>query len=150
MDAKLEPRIVSPEEGHAIKPFGLNMRVLLRTEDTDGVFSALLVEHEPGAVVPPHFHRKQEEYFCILEGTYELQIGDVKKTAGPGTIAFIPRNTTHTFKNVGDSVGKMVDWSIPGGQDKYFTRVDELAAGDGFTGEAVAKVHAEFDTLFPS
>ncbi len=150
MSTKLKPRVVTPADGQAIQPFGLNMKVLLRTEDTGGEFSALFIEHEPGAVVPPHFHRNQEEYFCVVEGTYELQIGDVKKTAGPGTVAFIPRNTLHTFKNVGQTVAKMVDWSIPGGQDKYFLKVHELVADGSFTGEIANQVNAQFDTLFPS
>lgn len=150
MSTKLEPRVVAPDEVQAIHPFGLNMKVLLKTEETDGVFSALLIEHEPGAIVPPHFHRKQEEYFCVIEGTYELQIGETTRTVGPGSVAFIPRNTLHTFKNVGQSVAKMLDWSIPGGQDRYFTKVDQLASGGGFTGDTVNQIHAEFDTLFPS
>ena len=60
------------------------------------------------------------------------------------------RFTLHTFKNVGQTVAKMVDWSIPGGQDKYFLKVHELVADGSFTGEIANQVNAQFDTLFPS
>ena len=58
--------------------------------------------------------------FFILEGTDELTVGDQTSTAGPGTIVFIPRNVVHRFKNVGDTTARMLDWSLPGGQDHYF------------------------------
>jgi mannose-6-phosphate isomerase-like protein (cupin superfamily) len=35
--------------------------------------------------------------FFIVEGTYELTVGDQTSTAGPGTIVFIPRSVVHRF-----------------------------------------------------
>ena len=37
---KLKPRVVTAEQGEAINPFGLDVRVLLNSEDTGGSFSA--------------------------------------------------------------------------------------------------------------
>jgi quercetin dioxygenase-like cupin family protein len=38
------------------------------------------------------------EIFFVVEGTYELTVGDQTATAGPGTIVFIPRNVLHRFR----------------------------------------------------
>src|SRR5215468_7586162 len=140
MDARpspLEATIVRPEQALQIKPFGLDMNVLLTTESTGGAISVLMGWHKPGEGPPDHVHFSQEEVFFVLEGTYEMTVGGQTSTAGPGTIVFIPRNVVHRFKNVGETTACMLDWSLPGGQDHYFKAIDELTAGSGFSGEKV-------------
>ena len=148
--APLRAAIVKPEQALPIKPFGLDMKVLLTTEATDGAISVIMGCHKPGEGPPDHVHFNQEEVFFIVEGSYELTVGDQTSTAGPGTIVFIPRNVVHRFKNVGDTTACMLDWSLPGGQDHYFKAISDLAAGDGFTGEQVMEISKNFDTNFPS
>jgi hypothetical protein len=60
----------------------------------------------------------------------------------------MPRNVLHRFKNVGDTTARMLDWSLPGGEDHYFEAISELAAGGGFTGEKVMELSKKFDTHF--
>ena len=62
-EARLQPRVVSTEQGETIQPFGIETKVLLSTEDTGGSFSALYVVHQPGEGPPPHLHHNQEECF---------------------------------------------------------------------------------------
>jgi len=94
--------IVTPEQALPLKAFGLDLKVLLSTEATGGAISVLLGSHKPGEGPPDHVHFSQEEIFFVVEGTYELTVGDQTSTAGPGTIVFIPRNVVHRFKNVGE------------------------------------------------
>ena len=153
MDPKRSSRqaiIVKPEQALPIRPFGLDMKVLLTTEATDGALSVIIGSHKPGEGPPDHVHFSQEEVFFIVEGTYELSIGDQTSTAGPGTIVFIPRNVVHRFKNVGNTTARMLDWSLPGGQDHYFKAISELAADGGFTGEKALEISKTFDTNFPA
>jgi len=150
MDARtpLQPAIVTPKQALSIKPFGLEMRVLLSTEATGGAISVIMAWHKPGEGPPDHVHFSQEEMFFIVEGTYELTVGGETSTVGPGTIVFIPRNVVHRFRNVGDATACMLDWSLPGGQDHYFKAISDLAAGGGFTGEKVMEISKKFDTNF--
>ena len=144
----LQATIVNPEQALPIKPFGLDVKILLSTEATGGAISVLMGWHKPGEGPPDHVHFSQEEMFFIVEGTYEMTVGGHTTTAGPGTIVFIPRNTVHRFKNVGDKTACMLDWSLPGGQDHYFKAISELAANGGFTDEKVMEINKEFDTKF--
>jgi quercetin dioxygenase-like cupin family protein len=153
MDARRSPRqatVVTLEQALRITPFGLDMKVLLPTEATGGATSVIMAWHKRGEGPPDHVHFDQEEIFFIVEGTYELTVGGQTSTAGPGTIVFIPRNVVHRFKNVGDTTARMLDWSLPGGQDHYFKAISDLAAGDGFTGEKVVEISKQFDTHFPA
>src|SRR5262244_3930433 len=152
MDARrpsLQPAIVSREQALAIKPFGIDMRILLSTEASGGAISVIMAWHKPGEGPPDHVHFDQEEMFFIVEGTYELTVGGQTSTAGPGTIVFIPRTVVHRFKNVGNKMARMLDWSLPGGQDHYFKAISELAVGGGFTGEKAREISKRFDTNFP-
>ena len=147
-NSPLQPIIVKPEQALSIKPFGLDMKVLLTTEATGGAISVLMGWLKPGEGPSDHVHFNQEEIFFIIEGTYEMTVGDQTSTAGPGTIVFIPRNVVHRFKNVGDTTGCMLDWSLPGGQDHYFKAISDLAASGGLTGEKVMEINKKFDTKF--
>ena len=152
MDARRSPlqaTIVTREQALSIKPFGLDVKVLLTTEATGGAISVIMGCHKPGEGPPDHVHFNQEEMFFIVEGIYELTVGDRTSTVGPGTIVFIPRNVVHRFRSVGDTTACMLDWSLPGGQDHYFKAISELVANDGFTGEKALEISKNFDTNFP-
>ena len=152
MDARtrLPPAIVTPKQALSIKPFGLEMRVLLTTDATGGAISVIMAWHKPGEGPPDHVHFSQEEMFFIVEGTYELTLDGQTSTVGPGTIVFIPRNVVHRFKNIGDTTARMLDWSLPGGQDHYFKAISDLAASSGFSGEKALEISEKFDTNFPA
>jgi quercetin dioxygenase-like cupin family protein len=145
----LQATIVKPEQALSIKPFGLDIKVLLSTEATGGAVSVLMGWHKPGEGPPDHVHFSQEEIFFIVEGTYELTVNSDTSTVGPGTVVFIPRDVVHRFKNVGDTTACMLDWTLPGGQDHYFKAISDLAASDGFTGEKAMEISKKFDTNFP-
>jgi quercetin dioxygenase-like cupin family protein len=146
----LQAIIVPPEQAPVIRAFGLNMKVLLSTEATGGAVAVLMAWHKPGEGPPDHVHFSQDEIFFVVEGTYELTVGDQTSLAGPSTIVFIPRNVVHRFKNVGETTACLLDWGLPGGQDRYFKAISELAVGDGFTGEKILEISERFDTHFPA
>jgi hypothetical protein len=102
--------------------------------------------HKPGEGPPDHVHFNQEEIFFIVDGLYELTIDGQTSIGGAGTLAFIPRNTVHSFKNVGATPACVLDWTLPGEQDRYFKKISELAAGGSFTGDKLAELNKEHNT----
>src|SRR6516162_2939707 len=119
----LQATIVKPEQAVPIKPFGLDMKALVTTEATGGATSVIMAWHKPGEGPPGHVHFKQEEILFIIEGLYEVTVGDETAKVGPSSIVFIPRNVVHRFKNVGGITGRMLGWSLPGGQDHYLKAI---------------------------
>ncbi len=148
-DTGLTARVVELDDAPMVTPFGLQMRIMLRSEETGGKFSAIHAIHRPGEGPPPHLHREQQEYFLILQGTYRVQVGDAPpREVGPGTVIFIPERTVHTFTNVGATDAAMLDWSLPGGQEKYFEEIHALQAGPGFDMVKMAAVNQAHATDF--
>src|SRR5262249_23159087 len=66
--ARPQPVVVTPKQALSIKPFGLDMDVLLTTEATGGATSVIVAWHKPGEGLPDHVHFKQEEILFIIEG----------------------------------------------------------------------------------
>jgi mannose-6-phosphate isomerase-like protein (cupin superfamily) len=143
-------RIVTATTGEALQPFGLDMRVLLSSQDSGGATSVIIAAHEPGVGPPPHYHGNQSECFFVLEGEYSVTTGDLSQRAGAGTLVFIPRGTVHTFKNVGATTARMLDWSLPGGQDNYFRLISEQQSEGSFNAANIAELSARYDTHFPA
>ena len=42
----------------------------------------------------------------------------------------------------------MLDSTLPGGQDRYFKKISELAAGGSFTVDKLAELNKEHNTTF--
>jgi mannose-6-phosphate isomerase-like protein (cupin superfamily) len=142
------PKIVGPGEGSDIKPFGISMNVMLRADDTGGSFASLVATLDPGQGPPPHFHHDHDEYFFVLEGTFALSVGGRDVTAGPGTMVYVPKETVHAFKNVGTTAGKILEWGLPGGQERYFEAIDALAAKGELNPESIVATSKAFETEF--
>jgi len=63
------------------------------------------VDFDPGYVAPRHTHHG-EEIIYVLEGTLEYQIeGQPTQTVKPGDVLFVPAETIHSVKNIGNGKG---------------------------------------------
>jgi quercetin 2,3-dioxygenase len=67
-------------------------------------------------------HRGEDEFFLVLSGTFDFQLGDGVERAPAGSFVFIPRLAVHTFKNVGSEPGVLVGGVTPAGFEGYFMR----------------------------
>jgi quercetin dioxygenase-like cupin family protein len=102
-------------------------------ETTAGTLTAIECEAAPGGGPPPHIHENEDESFYVLDGEFEILLGDELVPAGPGDFAFVPRGTLHRFANVGADVGRILILFTPGGLEQFFR-----AAGTSATSDAPA------------
>src|SRR5688500_3622439 len=110
--------------------------------DTGGAY-AILEQQIPAQHGPPlHVHRHETEIFYVLEGEFEITVGAQKIAAQTGAMAVCPRDIPHTFRNVGDKVGKLLLTVIPGNFANYFIEVDAVADNDN---DAIRALCAKYD-----
>ena len=77
--------------------------VLLRSEESGGVVSAIELSSPPGFKGPPLHHHAFDEAFYVLEGELTFQLRDEVFTRRAGELAFAPRDVPHTYANHSDA-----------------------------------------------
>ena len=103
-DATKGPRIVGRGDGAFVDLGAISARSMVWGEESGGGSS--LVEHPipPRTLAAPiHRHSREDEYSYVLEGRLGALLGDDVVYAGPGDLAFKPRDQWHTFWNAGDT-----------------------------------------------
>lgn len=82
----------------------------------------------PGTFVPLHIHPKQDEFIYMLEGTFDLQLGDAKVQARAGDLVRMPRGIPHSYANNTKEPTRALFWVSPAGRLKeLFDRLHDLA-----------------------
>ncbi|HEX8085502.1 MAG TPA: cupin domain-containing protein [Solirubrobacteraceae bacterium] len=123
-----EQKIVTEAgEGHSVWLGGLGVDFKIPGEMTGGAFS--IVEHpiDPGRLIPPHIHYREDELTYVVSGRVGVRIGDRDYLAGPGSYVFKPRGVPHTFWNPGPEPAHMLELITPAGFERFFAELGELA-----------------------
>lgn len=119
--------LIEPGDGASVWLGGIGVEFKVPAELTGGAFS--VVEHplEPGRLVPPHIHYREDELSYVLEGRIGVRIGDVERIVGPGSYVLKPRGVPHTFWNAGGEPARLLEIIWPAGFEQFFARLGELA-----------------------
>lgn len=88
---------------------------------------------EPGEEMPHHVHDEQEEWFYVIEGEFEVALGEKgeveREVVGPGTFYAAGPDVGHGHKYVGDDEGVVLAVGAPNEPDittETWTPVDEV------------------------
>ncbi len=118
---------LGPGEGESVSnPLGGPVTYKLRGGDTGGTLSAFESNPFPGEGPPLHVHRDADETMYVLEGSFRFRLEDEFHDAPAGTFVFIPRDTPHTWQNVGPTPGRLFFLFTPAALDRFFGRLAEL------------------------
>lgn len=146
------PTFIAPGAGPALLAGGSGTVIKFSSEQLAGSFS--LVEHpiDPGVLIPPHVHSREDQISLVLEGTIEMLVGEETYHCPVGTYLHKPRGLPHAFWNSGDVPGRLLEISVPGGAERYMKNMFEyLIESSGTPDPAVlAGLAAEYGiTLLP-
>jgi quercetin dioxygenase-like cupin family protein len=120
--------VVAAGEGESVWLGGLGVDFKIPAGMTGGAFS--IVEHplDPGRLIPPHVHYREDELSYVLSGEIGVRIGDRDHVAGPGSYVFKPRGIPHTFWNAGPEPARLLEVIWPAGFERFLAELGELAA----------------------
>ena len=123
--------VVSAGEGERIWIVGDTMTLKATGESTGR--SLVLLENltAPGGGPPPHIHIHEDEFWYVLDGTFEIRIGNDVHTVGPGGFAYAPRGTLHNFRNTAETPSRVLVGFTPGGMEGFFRESGRPATDDG-------------------
>ena len=105
---------------------------LVTGEESGGSMFALDCLVGAGGGPPPHRHLAEDELFYVFDGTLSFTAGETTRAVSAGESVFVPRGTTHAYRNVADEDVRMVAVYTPAGMEGWFrevcTPVDHEAA----------------------
>jgi quercetin dioxygenase-like cupin family protein len=126
---RLNPKIVRNNEGKVVNVIGDRQTFKLTGKDTNGLFTLIEEENEPGTGIPAHVHENEDEVFKVLEGEMELTVGNNTTILKAGDLAFGPRGIPHSWKIVGNSKAKVILSVFPAGIEDMFEELGALPPG---------------------
>lgn len=118
--------------------------IKISSEDTNG---ALAVFEQTGLTPnggpPLHIHPFQDEWFYVIEGEYNFQVGEDKYKMMSGDTIFLPRNIQHAFIQLTEK-GKMIVSYQPAGKMESFFKVTDTWTSPP-SNEEIKKVFEEHE-----
>jgi mannose-6-phosphate isomerase-like protein (cupin superfamily) len=122
-----KPIISLPGEGEKIAVNGIEIFLKAKATQTNGYWSMIEYVLPPSLPAPaPHYHKKTQEMFYVLEGTLQFTLDGQTIDAPSGTLVVVPQEAVHTFRNVTSEPARFQVWFSPGGMEQYFVDVQEL------------------------
>lgn len=125
---------------------GEKVEIFVDGKMSDGKTVVLVQTSPPGGGPPPHRHTREDETFCVLEGTFEFFENGAWREIPVGVPLFAPRNVAHGFRNAGTSPGKILIIASPAGLDKFFDKLTGLSPATNMS--RLLEVFAEFGLSF--
>lgn len=150
--------MTSRDQGIDISSPGRQSLSLLVGEETAGALYATDVYLSPGFGAPPHHQPTEDELWYLLEGTLDARVGLRTVSLTPGAFAYIPRDTTHTFRNNGSGPVRLLAWNAPGGHERAFEAMRDKARQGitdfpslrGVMSDHGIELHAQADEVAPN
>jgi quercetin dioxygenase-like cupin family protein len=91
---------------------------------------------------PRHTHTREDESIYVFTGALDVECGEDRFEAGPGSFVFMPRDLPHTFRSIdGAATGLLI--VTPGGLDQYFAELHAALSESGDRSE-IAKIQAKY------
>ena len=143
-------KVIQPGEGQAggLAP---GIGVVFKIDGTDSGGAIAIVEHPfaVGALVPPHMHRREDEYSIVIEGDIGFRSEDREVVLGPGGYIVKPRGEVHAMWNAGRVPARMIEVISPAGFEDFFRELAGITAGGSApTPDALADLSARYELPF--
>jgi mannose-6-phosphate isomerase-like protein (cupin superfamily) len=126
-----EGHALAAGEGERIWIVGDAMTLKATGESTGGGLVLLENLTAPGGGPPLHIHTREDEFWYVLDGTFEIRIGDELHAVGPGGFAYAPRGTVHNFRNTAETPSRILVGFSPGGMEGFFRESGRPATDNG-------------------
>jgi quercetin dioxygenase-like cupin family protein len=110
---------ISPNAGKSFWLTTDRHTLKLVSADTNGAFTLIETTARPEFAPPPHIHHRQDEYFYILEGSFEFSCEGRTFTAGAGSVVHLPKGRVHTHRAAGSAPARALALYTPAGLEQF-------------------------------
>jgi quercetin dioxygenase-like cupin family protein len=122
--------VIPPDAREVTLVPGLTATVKLAASETGGIS---IVEHtfDPGVLVPPHRHTREDEISYVISGEIGFRSDGREVSLRAGGYIVKPRGELHSMWNAGSEPARMIEIVTPAGFEKYFIELAEATAAAG-------------------
>jgi quercetin dioxygenase-like cupin family protein len=118
--------ISGPDAQTAIWFLGALAQVRVSGAQTGGAFAVADHLARRGNASPVHVHDRDDETFFVLDGELRVFAGEEEHSAGPGTVAVLPRRLRHAYVVV-SATARFLTLHTPAGFEQFAAEVGEPA-----------------------
>ena len=119
-------KVIGAGAGRSFSVMDSMMSYKVTAEDTGGAYSLAVEITPPRGGLPLHVHHREDEAMYILEGEYEIQCGEQVFRATADTFVFLPKDIPNRYQNLGDTPGKFIHITSPGGFEQLVERTSKI------------------------
>jgi quercetin dioxygenase-like cupin family protein len=134
------PIALQPDEGEALAFLGILVTIKAGHDSTAGRVTVIEHHAPAGFGSPLHVHRREDEWFYVLEGELTFWVGGRVIAAPAGSFVYGPRDVPHTFE-VTSPEARFLLVAEPAGFDAF---VREVAGHPSPDPKALAATAAEY------
>jgi len=116
----------APSPGLSQWYLGILTTNLAETKETNGAFYLVEVTFVPGTEPPPHVHSRENELFYVLEGEFDVYVGEEAFKVEAGECIFLPKFKPHAWVIRSPRL-RMLNLFTPGGLEEAFRSVSSPA-----------------------
>jgi quercetin dioxygenase-like cupin family protein len=118
-------------DGERIWIVGDTMTLKATGDSTDGTLVLLENLTSPGGGPPPHVHTRENEFWYVIDGTFEVTVDGVVHILSPGGFAYAPQGAVHSFRNTSETPSRVLVGFTRGGMEGFFRESGRPATDDG-------------------
>jgi mannose-6-phosphate isomerase-like protein (cupin superfamily) len=104
---------------------GNTITVKIGGKETDNAYSLFELSVPPNVGAGLHIDKDWDEFWHVIEGTFAFTLNGEQIELRAGGFAFGPKGIPHSFRNAGETTGKLVMLTKPSGLEKFFKTVHE-------------------------
>jgi quercetin dioxygenase-like cupin family protein len=123
---------------------GGHLEFQVSAADTGGAMSVCVALTPADSRPPRHFHHEQDEWFYVVAGEYDFEVGDEKFHLKAGDSLFAPRKVPHAWGCVSEKPGTLMAVFQPAGKmEAFFQELPKYVGKARASKEEMAKLHAD-------
>lgn len=108
--------------------------------ETSNAYSVFELSVPPGVGAGLHIDKDWDEFWHVIAGTFAFTLDGKTIDLNEGRFAHGPKGIPHSFKNVGDTTGKLVMFTTPSGLEKFFRSIHQASLQKGIDKETFVKI----------
>jgi mannose-6-phosphate isomerase-like protein (cupin superfamily) len=134
---------VSDGQEEILAVSGNTISIRLAGEQTADAYSVFEISAPPNVGAGLHIDNDWDEFWHVMEGTFTFMLNGEPIELGAGGFAHGPRGIPHSFKNTGETTGKLVMFTTPSGLENFFRDIDEASLDGTLDKENFVKIMKE-------